>query len=82
MILLDLLLLWVEYVVTMITLIKREYFDYRKDLEERERWFSIIPEIIDTANIVVWERHWAQSFESLIYYGKETALSVIFIRLC
>ena len=69
---------------TMIPLIKWEYLDYQKDPDEREHWFSIIPRnnLPDTANIVVWERHWSESFETLIYYGKEGALSVFFIGLC
>ena len=69
---------------TMIPLIKREYLDYQKGPEERERWFRIVSRnnIRDTANIVVWGRRWSESSETLIYYGKERALSVFFIRLC
>ena len=50
--------------------------------EEKEHWFRIIPRnnIPDTTNIFVWHR--SEGFETLIYYGKERALSVFFIQLC
>ena len=68
----------------MVPLIEWGYLDYQKDPEESERWFKIISrnDIRHTANIVVWEWHWSESFETLIYYVKERALSFFFIRLC
>ena len=57
LIVLDVLLLWVEDVElkilmgTKIPLIKCEYIDYQKDLQEIEHWFRIIP---DTANTMVY----------------------------
>ena len=58
---------------TTIPWIKWENLDYQKDLEERKRWFKIIPKnnIPGTATTVACQQHWSESFETLIYYGKE-----------
>ena len=44
-----------------------------KDPQKREHWFSIIPRknIPATATTVVCEQHQSESFQTLIYYGKE-----------
>ena len=80
-------LLWVEGPVlqivrrTTVSLIKWEYLDYQKDLRKGNAGLGFVPinNIPDTANTVLCKQRWSESFETLIYCGKEKTLSVFFI---
>ena len=55
---------------------KEKVFRLPADENERKRWQSIIPKdnTPDTKDAIVCERHWLNSFETVIHYGKQRPL--------
>ena len=55
-----------------------------RNLEERERWLTIIPRdnTPDIKNLVVCEKHWPQNSPKKLDYGKERARDPTSVSTC